>query len=147
MRCPINIVLAFVFLLQTVGCTPLLIQLRQIRFHNTQEQVPVEALRQLKRGMPIMIALREESEIPFKEREIECIIEEVGSESLIVIPRPRYSTIRHPNRFVIYYSDMFSIEYQGWDRALIRRRVLQGLAAAAFISIIYMLINIDIELD
>ena len=100
----ISTVLAFVFLLLTVCCSPSLIQMRQIKICDAQEQVPVEALRQLKKGMPITIALRNESEIPFKEKKIECIIEEVGPESLTVIPRPGYSAVRDPNMLVIHYA-------------------------------------------
>ena len=58
----------------------------------------------MKKGMPITIALRNESEIPLKEKKIECIIEEVGPESLTVIPRPGYSAVRDPNMLVIHYA-------------------------------------------
>ncbi len=91
--------------MQTIGCAA---QRFLITADGTQSQNPKDALQRLKKGMQAKIKIREETDVPFQERVFECVIWEVGSETLTVI-KTRYT--HSGKKFTFQHADILNINY------------------------------------
>ena len=78
----VNIILSMALVMQTIGCAS---QGGLIIPSRTQNHLQKDAWQKLKKGMYARIIIRKDADAPFKDRNFECIIEQVGSETLTII--------------------------------------------------------------
>lgn len=80
--------IAIALSMATIGCVAQLIEIDK-----TQNQIPRDAVQNLKRGMRTKIQIRKGALVPFTDRTFECIIDKIGPGTLTVIT-PRKSALQ-----------------------------------------------------
>ncbi len=110
----ISIVLIAAIALQTVGCSTWrpLARANAVAEDDSQSSVRNQVLGRLKEGMAVRVRIREGTHAPTKGQVIECIIKEIGQDSLTVTPFTFYAPGNVRRELTFHYSKIASIEYR-----------------------------------
>ena len=116
----ISIILVAAIALQTVGCSTWrpLARANAVAEDDSPLSVRNRVLGRLKEGMAVRIIIREGTDAPIKGQVIECIIKEIGTESLTLFPITDHVRGTVKREFKLRYTDILIIEYREFLRGL-----------------------------
>ena len=128
----ISIALIVAIALQAVGCSTWrpLARMNDVPEDERQTYMGEQVLGKLKEGMAVRITIRDGTPAPFKRQVIECIIEEIGQESLTLVPITDQVRGTVKREFRLNYTDIESIEYRESEVALPTHEVAVVVAIA-----------------
>ena len=139
----ISIVLIATIGLQTVGCSTWrpLARGNAVSEDGRQTYMREQVLGKLKEGMAVRITIRDGTPAPFKRHVIECIIEEIGQESLTLVPIADHIRGTVTREFRLNFTDILHIENREFNRGL--SNFTLGLAGGAILFCILMAVALQ----
>ena len=139
----ISIVLIAAIVLQTVGCSSWrpLARVSEVPEDERQTYMREQVVVKLKEGMAVRITIRDGTPAPFKRQVIECIIEEIGQESLTLVPITDHIRGTVKREFRLNFTDILHIENREFNRGL--SNFTLGLAGGAMLFCILMAVALQ----
>lgn len=140
---PISIVLIAAISLQTVGCSTWrpLVRANEVPEDDRQTYMREKVMGKLEQGMAVRITICEGTPAPFKGQAIECIIEEIGQDSLALIPITDHIRGTVKREFTLHFTDILHIENREFNRGL--SYFTLGLAGGAMLYFILMAVALQ----
>ena len=129
-------VLIVAIALQTVGCSTWrpLARANEVPEDDRLTYMREQLMGKLKEGMAVRITIREGTPAPVKGQEIDCIVEEIGQESLTLIPITDHVRGTVKREFRLHFADILYIENREFNRGL--THVTIGVAAGALLGFV-----------
>ena len=118
MKRSVSIVLLVAIPFQTVACSTWqpLVRVNEASEGIDQTSMREQVLDKLKEGTRVRISVRAGAPAPITGQVFECVIEEIGDNSLTVTPFTSFARGRDRREFTLRYTDIVSIEYRGVAR-------------------------------
>lgn len=116
----VSIVLIVAIALQTVGCSTWrpLAQANRVPKDDKLSSMRDQVLEKIEEGMAVRIRILEGTPAPIKGQVIECIVDEIGQESLTLIPITDHVRGTVKRAFELRFTDIVHIEYREFNRRL-----------------------------
>ncbi len=139
----INIVLIAAILSHTVGCSTWkpLARTNEASEDDRQTYMREQVKERLKEGMTVRITIREGTPAPIRGQVIECIIEEIGQESLTLIPLTDHIRGTVKREFALRFADIVDIENREFNHGLTNATI--GMAAGAMLGLVLFAIGLS----